>query len=179
MPGAWYSRLVAYKSTTTRDWLSLAALCYLFINRHRDRIESILGGPWSFVAVVPSTRGRSYEQQPLRRALCLSPFFQSRLRDVVAHRTGQRVDRRQSHPDAFQITDRAAVRGSRVLLIEDTWATGCKALSAAGALLSAGAFNVVLMPMARIYSIEFWTEHTPYWQMMQKRFDVEVWPRDD
>ena len=65
----------------------------------------------------------------------------------------------------------------RIVLIEDTWITGATAVSAAGALLDAGADSVVIAPIARDFRVLYHAEDHPYLAHIARGYDVRFWPR--
>lgn len=69
------------------------------------------------------------------------------------------------------------VQGERVVLLEDTWATGATCLSAAGALLRLGAAAVAVLPVCRVVYESFVDEGDPYRNNEADMFDVAHWPR--
>ncbi|MDQ3698473.1 MAG: hypothetical protein M3373_10700 [Gemmatimonadota bacterium] len=174
-PSPWYTRLSTYKRGQLELGDLIVALTCLFLRAHEGEIEELLGGPMSYLTIVPSTRGLPFEDQPFRRTLARVEWLKQRLVKTLDHRQGHAVDRRDYTPDAFR-ADPAAV-GERIVLLEDTWVTGAKAISAAGALLAAGAVSVAVFPIARDVSASFWKEEHPYRQAMRLEHDYRTWPR--
>lgn len=82
---------------------------------------------------------------------------------------------REYRPEIFAPV--AEVGGHRIILVEDTWITGATALSAAGALLDAGADSVVITPIARDMKPAFHGEEHPYLVYIQHEYELEAWPR--
>lgn len=175
-PSPWYSKLVGYKNFQRQHQVPIAALAHLFANTHRHRIEGMLAGEVEIVALVPSTRGKTFEQQPLRETLSRSQYFRERLQGIVSHRTGTQVPRKTYTPEAFGCSP--AVQGARILLIEDLWVSGSKAVSTAGALLEAGAAGVVIAPIARMIEPPgYYPADHPYFAWMSQPHDYTRWPR--
>jgi len=166
-----------YKRGATTYWPALAALAFTQLDQHGTRIEAaLLGGPMTGLAVVPSKRGFTHTTQPLVKALALV----KPLRDLLVHALdfipGSALGRWDYNPTAFrQVSPNIA--GGRFVLIEDAWITGATAVSAAGALLEAGAAAVAVLPLARVVDSEFWPEAHDYRQAMQVPYDPAVWPR--
>ncbi len=156
----------------------LAALMTRHFGAHEDKFRELLGGPVSQIAVVPSTRGRLFAAHPLARAVARSVPLSERLADVLAHVEGATIARQEYKPSIFNVDSRA-VRGERIALIEDLWVSGSKAVSAAGALLDAGAESVLILPVAREIrpSSPFCGEDHPYLEAMRTPYVVEAWPR--
>jgi len=168
-PSPWYGRLVRYKSGNDESHTVVSALATLFLTAHEQRLATLLGGPISQIAVVPSTRGRSFDQQPLAGTIRRSVAFRDRLANVLSHRSGVTIGRQEYKP-AFCEVDIARVRGERIVVVEDLWVSGAKAVSAAGALLEAGAASVVVVAVAREIrpSSPFCGEDHPYLTEMSR-----------
>jgi hypothetical protein len=177
-PGPWYSRLATYK-TFHRGYSSvLASLAYTFLTTHEAEVEHALGGEMDRITVVPSTRGVPPDTQPLRRVLSLIPPLEEHTAALLRHVPGQKVGRQEYQPGAFECV--VPVDGQRIILIEDTWVTGAKAVSAAGALLAAGAENVLIMPMGRMVQPKsgYYPEDHPYFEWIDRPYDFQHWPLD-
>jgi len=175
-PSPWYSKLVAYKNFDPAAQMPIAALVHLFTLHHARPITELLGGEADVVAIVPSTRGKSFQQQPLRETLARSPHLREKLQGVVSHRPGITVPRRTYTPEAFACTE--SIQGTRVLLVEDLWVSGSKAISTAGAMLEAGAASVLIVPVARLVEAPgFYPAEHPYYAAMAAPHDYTRWPR--
>ncbi len=83
--------------------------------------------------------------------------------------------RRYLSPGSFQV-DPKAVRGQRVILVEDTWVTGSTALSAAIAVRRAGAAGLALIPIARMVYESWMTD--AYREAAAPPWDPERFPRN-
>ena len=176
-PSTWYHALQNYKTAQFREYGStLGSLAYRWLNRHHDRLANILGGEPDYVTVVPSKKGvTTFETQPLRKALATVTPMRERLREVLRCASPMMERLREYRPDIFAPV--ADVSGHRVILVEDTWITGATALSAAGALLDAGAESVVITPIARDMKPTFHGEEHPYLRYIRHEYDLEAWPR--
>ena len=176
-PSTWYHTLLNYKTVQFREYGTiLGSLAYRWLNQHHDRLAATLGGEPDYVAVVPSKKGRTtYETQPLRRALATVAPMRDRLREVLrcARPVTERL--REYRPEIFEAAN--DVRGHRIVLVEDTWISGATALSAAGALLDAGAESVVITPIGREMKPAFHGEEHPYLTYLEHDYDLEAWPR--
>lgn len=177
-PSPWYGRLVRYKNGHAESHTVVSALAALYLTANEQHLASLLGGPISQIAVVPSTRGKSFEQQPLAGTIRRSVTFRDRLANVLSHRSGVTIARQEYKPSYCKV-DVAAVRGERIVLIEDLWVSGAKAVSAAGALMDGGAASVIVVAVAREIrpSSPFCGEDHPYLAEMGKQYDVNAWPR--
>jgi len=181
-PGRWYRRLATYKAGHPAFRAHLAALAWTYVERHEGALAGLAGGPLTLVSPVPSKRGRSYEDQPLRQALAVVLPLQERLGETLRFVPDPDVNlRRDYYPDCFDGGPTSVV-GERVLLIEDSWVTGATALSAAGSLLSRGAEGVAILTLARVFDVNYWTgtDHPYYAHLLgedRDRFDSDRWPR--
>lgn len=176
-PGPWYTRLATYKTFHPEHRALLVSLTFTYLAEHRENIEDVLGGEFDYLTFVPSTRaGILPETQPLRRTLGMVSALDEHVRVLVRHVPGQVVGRRAYDPDAFACGP--DVEGRRIVLIEDTWVTGARAVSAAGALHAAGAESVIIMPMARMVEpgSSYWPADLPYFARVQEPYDLARWP---
>jgi hypothetical protein len=174
-PSPWYSRLVSYKGMQPGNGIVLAAVAHLFVTFHMPRLVALLGGPVDAYTIVPSTRGVEFEQQALRKVVQVSglrgKFFQ-----LLRHAKGTAIPRQSYAPKAFPVIE--SVNAGRIVLLEDTWVSGSKALSAAGALLEAGAESVVILPIARMVEAKgYFTDDHPYFTRMRHPYNIMAWPR--
>lgn len=180
--GPWYHALLNYKRGMPDEYMPvLASLMVTYLDEHEDDIERLLGGTPTVVAIVPSKRGDTFETQPLRRVVRAA----LRLRDwadllgyTLQFAGDPDRDHRQRYfPDEFEAGP-VEVNGERVLVIEDGWASGATAVSAAGAILGYGATSVAIIPAARIVSHDFWPPTHPYREAMDRTpYDPARWPR--
>jgi predicted amidophosphoribosyltransferase len=176
-PGPWYSSLVNYKHGSTNDYNLVSALIAAYLRAHEHQIRDLLGGDFSRIAVVPSTRGRPFNEHPLARAVGRSEAFRSRLTDALSHVASATIARQEYKP-AIYAANAGAVEGQRVVLIEDLWVSGAKAVSAAGALLASGATSVAILPVAREIrpsTPSFCPEE--YVRKTNESYNVDFWPR--
>lgn len=175
-PSPWYSKLVGYKHFEREHQLAVAALSHLFVITHQEKIEGLLGGEIDAIAIVPSTRGKTFEDQPLRHTLEMSPFFRGKLMPLVSYRTGVSVPRQTYTPEAFPCSREA--KDARILLVEDTWVSGSKAVSTAGALVEAGAKAVVIATVARLVEKPgYFSADHPYYERVSQAHGYMRWPR--
>jgi hypothetical protein len=88
-----------------------------------------------------------------------SPNIQRMLLDVGPSMEAE--PRRSPLPGRFLVTDqwRPAVQGRHVLVVDDTWVSGCKSQSAAIALKLAGARAVTIVCIARWLNPNYSVEH--------------------
>jgi hypothetical protein len=172
-PGPWYGRLREYKISRPEYMTTLAAVLHLYLSTHSDHVVDLLGGSPTRIGVVPSTRGYQPVEQPLYRALDRSSLVRPLLAVLQIHST-QAVGRWEYMPDAFPATGRLA--RERIILVEDTWVTGAKSVSAAGALMEAGA-SVAVIVIGREVNAGYTDEDHPYRAAMARPYDITSWPR--
>jgi hypothetical protein len=175
-PSLWYRRFVGYKNGDAEAHNALAALCSAYLAAHQDDLSTILGGPMTRITVVPSSRGRPFASQPLAGVLRRSVRYRDFLVEGLTYQPGGTIGRQEYKPAAYQVNI-AAVRDQRVVLVEDLWVSGAKAVSAAGAVLEAGAHGVVILSMAREVRPD--SDYCPqeYVDATGRPFDVDAWPR--
>ena len=145
--------------------------------QHARCAEKIVGASLTHWAVVPSTRGRA--SHPLRDLALRDPRVVW-TEDTLAHVPGVRPIRQTVQPDLFVSGGSLSAR-SHVLLLDDTWTSGNKPLSATAALRAAGAQYVSLLSLARWLSFDFMHLPSPPAGLQvalasQRVFDVGVCP---
>lgn len=120
----------------------LRAILLAFLHDHGPCLWA--GGPApSLLAAVPSGRGRPGEH-PLRSLA--GPYLGLPWVELAV-RPGDPVLGRELNPERFRASGR--LDGATVLLLEDTWASGASAQSAAVALRRAGAALVLTVVLGR------------------------------
>jgi phosphoribosylpyrophosphate synthetase len=146
-----YSSLRDYKSTYLAEAvradhaLLLAATLQRFLRLHRGHIEAAAGVAWDTIQVVPSTRPERL-QHPLEAVIRMTMF-----RDELAQlltRTSEPIGHNEPNPTAFAAS--GPVQRRRVLIVDDTFTTGARVQSVAGALSDAGATVVAAVPIGRV-----------------------------
>jgi hypothetical protein len=177
-PSLWYGRLFRYKAGEPESGRVLTAVAHCWITAHLETISSELGGEPTLMTIVPSKReGVTFRVQPLRRAIADLPDPPAPLVQLLEMVPGAAVPRNTYRPEAFEAV--RDVRRHRVLLIEDSWVSGATPLSAAGAILQAGAAAVAVVPIARVVDREFWIKPHPghpYVEALARPYDPNVWP---
>lgn len=175
-PGPWYSRLDSYKRSAPQHMPLIASVTWKFLHEHKDRFDALLGGAADHLVIVPSTRGYPYNEQPLWKALSRAAPLRDLLAPVVRHAGQGRPPRQEYTPTAFEV-DGDAVRGKRLIVIDDTWVSGRNLISVAGALLEGGAAEVVPFAVARVVRASFRSPEHPYRIAMARPFELTSWPR--
>ncbi|GEM_PF-482891 len=105
---------------------------------HHTRCLTAAYGPWSAVAVVPSSAARRVQgRHPFEAVVASVPMLRDVPRLHLVPGSGSAAHL-SPDPAAFAVVD-PPVRGSAVLLLDDTWTTGARLRSAAAALVQAGA----------------------------------------
>jgi hypothetical protein len=175
-PSLWYTYLQTYKAGHPDRSTQLVALATLFVIDQARRIAEVLDGDPTITTIVPSKRGHTFEDQPLRMALARGEVIRPSLRQLLEFKGTERVGRSQYRPSAFDgVAD--LVEDQRVLLFEDTWVTGATALSAAGRLLELGAAAVLIAPLARMVDVAYFGVDHPYCVASRRPYDSRAWPR--
>ena len=101
--------------------------------------------------------GRGFNQSALvarelsrRLAIESRPMLLRRVRRTPALKGMSPVQRRRTVAGAFRVTNRAAVAGKTIILVDDVLTTGSTAEACARALKRAGAARVELVTWARV-----------------------------
>ena len=165
LPGPLYTVLMGYKESAVdearRHFARLVrALLAAFLAEHGPCIAAAAGGPIDRVLAVPSTArpigpplaaigGLADAVRAAFGGACWTPDLLRRASAPVGH----------MRPDAAAFAVRtgpvaptasSVLRGSRALLLDDTYVSGARAQSAAAALRRAGARSVVIVPIGRV-----------------------------
>jgi hypothetical protein len=164
LPSPLYTVLLGYKESPVaearlRFGAIVCALLWAFLAGDGGRLEAALGGPIDVVTLVPSTH------RPGAAPLALVAGLADSVVDALpAARWAPALLCRSDRPDgwpavahmrpdpaAFMVRppDRAALRGARVLLLDDTYVSGARSQSAAAGLQRAGA-RTVIGPLGRV-----------------------------
>jgi Predicted amidophosphoribosyltransferases len=118
-------------------------LCLLALAQHGDCPSELVGSPVTHWSTVPSLPARPISH-PLRQIVVnLAPGVEAPL--IAANKVANSRSLSDKHFHAAA----ALPSGAHVLLIEDTWASGGHAQSAALALRAAGAAHVSVLVVAR------------------------------
>jgi predicted amidophosphoribosyltransferase len=82
----------------------------------------------------------------------------------VLQRAEGEIGHMRPNARAFAVPDPwcAAVRGSRVLLLDDTYVSGARAQSAAAALRRSGARSILVVPLGRVIRPERFAAHAAF-----------------
>ncbi|MEU5548167.1 hypothetical protein ABZ738_00185 [Micromonospora sp. NPDC047793] len=138
--------LIVYKSAqpSVVAMGNLSSLTVLYLAFHWDCFADVLGGRFTHVVTVPSTRGRP-GVHPLETIVARRLPLPV-LRPVS--NPAYRGDDRNFRHDRFQLPQSGA-SGGRVLLLDDTWTTGSRVQSLAFALKAAGAVAVAAVIIGR------------------------------
>lgn len=175
-PSPWYSGIVNYKNGGNRSHTLVASLVAAYVAEHSQRLNALLGDDYTQIVVVPSTRGRAFAVHPLPQAIRRIIALKDRISDALTHVPGCTIGRQEYKPSLFAV-DASSVRNGRILLIEDLWVSGSKAVSAAGALLQAGARSVVVLPIVREYRAPSDFCPQEYQSAASSPFNLGHWPR--
>ncbi|HMC51638.1 MAG TPA: hypothetical protein VKI64_02680 [Acidimicrobiales bacterium] len=123
----------------------VAALLARFLHDHRTCVAGDHRA-WDFLTTVPSSEGRR-GAHPLERAVALVPWLSHR--HLPALEPGPAaLAHRVARDGGFRLV--VPVTGARVVVVDDVFATGARAQSAASALTLGGATVVAVVPLARI-----------------------------
>lgn len=131
-------------------------MCHVAVRGHMNCPGYLAGEHTTHWATVPSLSGRQGEH-PLRVILrnIAVPGREVKLEPNTAI-----VKPRDVNPDAFT-ADASTAHGRHVILVDDTWARGGHAQSAAYALKAAGATKVSTLILARWLKMD-WPDHATF-----------------
>ncbi|GAA1770887.1 phosphoribosyltransferase [Nonomuraea bangladeshensis] len=145
----------------------MAATLSRFYDAHQACLTQVAGGPFTMVTHIPSTRldrpAEAFHIMPrvIDRIAALRALYKPVLLTNFEHAAVLR--RRDSHPDAFRLmgmpNGAQALRGERVLLVDDLFVSGAHMQSAAYALFKAGAEEVVALAILRLIVPSAWHEN--------------------
>jgi hypothetical protein len=170
LPGPLYRVLMGYKESPVdearrRFGRRVCELFDAFLRDHRVCVEHALGGSVDLVLPVPSSSRPSGSPLALvdglgeRVAAALGP--EANWWPPALERGGGEIGHMRPNPAAFAVARRfrKAVRGCRVVLLDDTYVSGSRAQSAAMALRRAQARAVVIAPLGRVVRPERYPTH--------------------
>jgi hypothetical protein len=162
LPGPLYRVLMGYKESAVdearRHFARLVhALLAAFLAEHGPCIAAVAGGPIDRVLAVPSTLRPSGPPLAALEGLADTvrvAFGGARWAPDLLRRAAAPVGHMRPDAGAFAVGSGpvapSALRGSRALLLDDTYVSGARAQSAAAALRRAGAGGVVIVPVGRV-----------------------------
>lgn len=160
LPSPLYTILMGYKESPVREARDrfgplVRRLFGDFLRDHAACVAAAAGGPIDAVVPVPSSRRPA--GSPLRTvdglaAAACAPFSGARWMPDLLTRGARPAAHMRPDPAAFSVPSsvRSAVRGRRVLLLDDTYVSGARAQSAAAALRRAGAGATVIVAAGRV-----------------------------
>lgn len=125
--------------------VTVSRVLFYGLVQHERCIESFVGTPVNVRLTVPSLSGRA-GLHPLTSITDAMKATTPECRLVAL--PGSSPTRDVSEP-RFYVTPVDAVRGSHVLIIDDTWTSGSRTQSAALTLRSAGALRVTVLTISR------------------------------
>jgi hypothetical protein len=157
--GALHAALRGYKDAMTpaaRDdhASQLAAILDRFLELHEPCLaQAATVGGFDTVTVVPSSSPVGDELRPALRDLAGERCGATRSRHVRLLAATGAVSPLRGFDERRYVAD-ADAGGRRIVLLEDTWVTGGRALSAAAALRAAGALAVVVVALGRFINAD-------------------------
>ena len=157
LPGPLYTVLMGYKESPVREARRrfgpmVRALVEEYVSSHARCLVAAAGGTGDFVLPVPSSA------RPAGSPLCGVDGLGSACAPLgdwtprLLARTGAPVGHMRPARRAFEVPAALvpAVAGCRAVLLDDTYVSGARAQSAAGALRRAGARSVVIVVLGRV-----------------------------
>jgi hypothetical protein len=162
LPGRLYALLMGYKESPVAEARRrfgplVRDLLASFLSAHGLCVAAAAGGRLDHVLAVPSTArpgGPPLAALPGLGACARSALDGARWTPRLLRRApAVGVGHMRPDAEAFELapsTPASALRGSRALLLDDTYVSGARAQSAAAALRRAGAASVVIVPVGRV-----------------------------
>jgi predicted amidophosphoribosyltransferase len=150
--GQLHLALRRYKSAPTKEArefaaVRLLAILWRFLELHEHCMTNALGiVSFDVVTVVPSSTRTRDRASRLRAIVKACGPVKKRFEPLLAP-AEHASDTRQFDPDRYE--PQRSLHGENVLLIDDTWASGAHAQSAAYALKQAGAAKVAMVVIGR------------------------------
>ena len=157
LPGPLYTVLMGYKEAPVREARRrfgpmVRALVEEYVSSHAACVAAAAGGPGDVVLPVPSSA------RPGGSPLCGVEGLGSACAPLgdwtprLLARAGAPIGHMRPARGAFEVPAALApaVAGRRAVLLDDTYVSGARAQSAAGALRQAGARSVVIVALGRV-----------------------------
>ncbi len=127
--------------------VGLAAVLWYWLAQHEPCVAAPLGRErFDVITTVPSTSGRAGVHPLVTLVSGVVVGSSERHRPLLAVNRADVPDH-QPAADVFRTTE--DIRGSTVLIIDDTWTTGADAQSASAALKAAGASRAAVLTLGR------------------------------
>jgi hypothetical protein len=173
VPGSLYTVLMGYKESPVDEarcrfaQLVFRLFADFFVTHRRCLAEATAAGVDLVLPVPSSARPGPTPLEAVEGlgALSVSSVFPgARWAPRVLRRADGGIGHMRPNARAFAVPDsrRAAVRGSRVVLLDDTYVSGARSQSAAAALRRAGARSVTVVPLGRVIRPERFAAHAAF-----------------
>ncbi|MGA2305784.1 MAG: hypothetical protein ABSH29_16615 [Acidimicrobiales bacterium] len=173
VPGSLYTVLMGYKEAPVdearrRFARRVSRLFADFLVTHRACLAEATGGGVDLIVPVPSSSRPGRASLEAVDGLGARSVASVRPGATWAPRVLQRAEGRigpmRPNARAFAVPElwRATVRGSRVLLLDDTYVSGARAQSAAAALRRSGARSILVVPLGRVIRPERFAVHAAF-----------------
>jgi hypothetical protein len=173
VPGSLYTVLMGYKEAPVAEARRrfagrVSRLFADFFVTHRTCLAEATGDGVDLIVPVPSSSrpGRASLEavDGLGARSVASVWSGASWAPGVLQRAEGAIGAMRPNARAFAVPDswRATVRGSRVLLLDDTYVSGARAQSAAAALRRGGARTVLIVPLGRVIRPERFASHAAF-----------------
>jgi hypothetical protein len=170
IPGPLYTVLMGYKESPVAEararFASMPARMFGdFLEAHAGCVAAVAGGPLGVALSVPSTaRPHGAPLSALDGIAAAAEASGARWCPRVLRRADAPVGHMRPAAGAFAVVPaaRPLLNGARVLLLDDTYVSGARAQSAAGALRLAGAVSVVVVTLGRVLRPDRSTVHAAF-----------------
>jgi phosphoribosylpyrophosphate synthetase len=172
VPGSLYTVLMGYKESSVDEArrrfarLVFRLFADFFVIHRRCLAEATAPGVDLVLPVPSSARPGNTPLEAVEGlgALCVSSSPGARWAPRVLRRADGDIGHMRPNAQAFAVPDSwlAAVKGSRVVLVDDTYVSGARSQSAAAALRRAGARAVTVVPLGRVIRPERFAAHAAF-----------------
>jgi predicted amidophosphoribosyltransferase len=160
----------AYPDLTADFSAYVVSVLAHFLRRHGRCIARAAGGQWDLLTSVPSSRPRAGEH-PLITSIGRVQSLGEKYEPLL-ELGSEEVGHLKASDNGFRVT--RAVRGDRVLLIDDTFTTGATVQSAASALALAGAKVIAVVAIGRVINPHFSETVGDYWNRQRDPFTFDT-----
>ncbi len=170
----WHYKYDADPRVRARLTVQLAAVLWRFLGDHETCVAGACDiSKFDIVTTVPGTRSHGGEHPLARMVGTIVGQTKDRFERVLAQGACAGAGGREVRADRFRATRRLEERPA-VLLIDDTWTTGGRALSAALALREAGAAKIAVVVIGRHFDRTFGPGEAYYKTAKPRRFQWDT-----
>lgn len=145
---------------------------------HGGCVASVVGW-WEVLTFVPSAARPGIHHPVVELAKQVAPSDLAVVKVLLDNGPDVSADpKRWPLPTRFEVADkwRPMIAAKHVLVVDDTWVSGCKSQSAAITLKDAGASTVTILCVARWLSQTYNEDHQEMIKKLKDPYDAEMCP---